>query len=154
MKHLIITIFIFNILLFSNILAAKEDQIKIESDKLFVSQNPSRSIFTGNVYAFDDEIKIWSDKMTITFFGPNNKIDTIEGEGNVKLIREKEEINADYVFYNLRKATIKAQENIIVKQGENIIIGDQLDVDLQNATSIIKSTKTNRVTAVISIENE
>ena len=154
MKQLIITIFVFTILLFSNNLSAEEDQIKIESDKLFVSQDPSRSVFIGDVYAFDDDIKIWSDKVTITFFGSNNKIDTIESEGNVKLIRGKEEINADYVFYDLRKSAIKAQGNIIAQQGENIIIGDQLDVDLLNATSIMKSTKKNRVTAVISKEND
>ena len=59
MKYFIIIISVFVTLITSNISYAEGNQIKIESDKLFVSQNPTKSIFTGNVYAHDAEIEIW-----------------------------------------------------------------------------------------------
>ena len=154
MKYFIIAISVSAALITTNISYAEDNQIKVESDKLFVSQNPTKSIFTGDVYAYDSEIKIWSDKVIITFYGPDNKIDTIEGVGKVKLIRGNEEIDADLIFYDLSKSSIKAKGNITAKQSGNIVIGDQLDIDLLNSTSIIKSRKSNRVKATIQKENE
>ena len=100
-KYLILIIATSLFSITASISYSKDRQIKVESDKLFVSQDPIKSIFSGDVYAYDSEIEIWSDKITITFYGPNNKIDTIEGEGKVKLIRDNQEINSDFVFYDL-----------------------------------------------------
>jgi len=154
MKFFIIIILTFAALIAPNISNAEDNQINIESDELIVDQNPTKSIFTGNVYAHDSEIKIWSDKIVVTFYGADNKIDTIEGQGRVKLIRGDEEIIADLIFYELRKSTIKARGNITANQSGNIIIGDQLNIDLINSTTIIKSLGSNRVKATILKKND
>ena len=51
------------VLLISCILAPNSYsyELKITSENLEVDRKNNKSIFSGNVYAFNDEIKIWSD---------------------------------------------------------------------------------------------
>ena len=58
-------------------------EIIIESDELFIADDPLINIFIGKVYAYDDEIKLWSDKVKIYYFGENNKIERIVSTGNL-----------------------------------------------------------------------
>ena len=64
-------------------------EIIIESDELFIADDPLINIFIGKVYAYDDEIKLWSDKVKIYYFGENNKIERIVSTGNSKMIWSK-----------------------------------------------------------------
>ena len=127
-----IALLFFIICLIASKSSAEENQVIIESNELFATQMPAKSIFNGDVYAYDNEIKLWADKVIVNFSDPNNRIDNIEGVGSVKLIRNNEEVSADKIFYN-----------------GNIIKGDELDMDLNNSTSIMRSSNNNRVNAII-----
>ena len=125
------------------------DEIFIESEKLIITNEPLTTTFVGNVYAFDDEIKLWSDKILILYTGIENQIDQIKSFGNTKLVRENQEIISENITYFVIDKKIYAKGDITLTQDENIMKGNELDVDLVYSTSIIKSSKNNKVTVKI-----
>tara|TARA_B100001093_G_C26540461_1_gene889991 strand:+ start:113 stop:562 length:450 start_codon:yes stop_codon:yes gene_type:complete len=135
--------FVLSILFFA--CSAYSEEIFIESEELLITNNPLITTFIENVYAFDKEIKMWSDKLVISYTESNNKINQIESFGNVKLIRENEEIKTDYILYKVIERKILASGNIILSQNGNTIRGNELTIDLENSTSIMKSKNQNRV---------
>jgi lipopolysaccharide transport protein LptA len=125
------------------------DEIFIESEKLIITNEPLTTTFVGNVYAFDDEIKLWSDKILILYTGIENQIDQIKSFGNTKLVRENQEIISENITYFVIDKKIYAKGDITLTQDENIMKGNELDVDLVDSTSIMKSSKNNKVTVKI-----
>jgi lipopolysaccharide transport protein LptA len=125
------------------------DEIFIESEKLIITNEPLTTTFVGNVYAFNDEIKLWSDKILILYTGIENQIDQIKSFGNTKLVRENQEIISENITYFVIDKKIYAKGDITLTQDENIMKGNELDVDLVDSTSIMKSSKNNKVTVKI-----
>ncbi len=125
------------------------DEILIESEELIITNEPLTTTFVGNVYAFDDEIKLWSDKILILYTEIENQIDQIKSFGNTKLVRENQEIISENITYFVIDKKIYAKGDITLTQGENIMKGNELNVDLVDSTSIMKSSKNNKVTVKI-----
>ena len=121
------------------------DEIFIESEKLIITNEPLTTTFVGNVYAFNDEIKLWSDKILILYTGIENQIDQIKSFGNTKLVRENQEIISENITYFVIDKKIYAKGDITLTQDENIMKGNELEVDLVDSTSIMKSSKNNKV---------
>ena len=125
------------------------DEIFIESEKLIITNEPLTTTFVGNVYAFNDEIKLWSDKILILYTGIENQIDQIKSFGNTKLVRENQEIISENITYFVIDKKIYAKGDITLTQDENIMKGNELEVDLVDSTSIMKSSNNNKVTVKI-----
>ncbi len=141
-------LFIF-ISLISFLKISYSNEILIESDKLVITNEPLTTTFIGNVYAFDDEIKLWSDKILILYTETENRIDQIKTFGNTKLVRENQEIISENITYFVIDKKIYANGDITLTQDENIMKGNELKVDLVDSTSIMKSSKNNKVTVKI-----
>ena len=113
--------------------------------------NERKSIFTGDVYAYNEDLKIWSDKMIINLKLEKNEIKEISASGNVKIIRlvEGSEIYGDNANYFIEEEIIIVTGNVVVEENGNKIMGNELVVDLKNSSSIMKGTNSNRVEAFI-----
>ncbi len=61
--------------------SANESGITIVSNKLNVEMNKRKSIFTGDVYAYNDILKVWSDEMTIKLKTEKDEIKEILANG-------------------------------------------------------------------------
>ena len=125
------------------------DEILIESEELIITNEPLTTTFIGNVYAFDNEIKLWSDKILILYTETESQIDQIKCFGNSKLVRENQEIISENITYFVIDKKIYAKGDIILTQDENVMKGNELSVDLVKSTSIMKSSKNNKVTVKI-----
>ena len=125
------------------------DEILIESEELIITNEPLTTTFIGNVYAFDNEIKLWSDKILILYTETESQIDQIKCFGNSKLVRENQEIISENITYFVIDKKIYAKGDIILTQGENVMKGNELSVDLVKSTSIMKSSQKNKVTVKI-----
>ena len=137
--------------LFAIIANAKE--IKITSDKLEIIRTDNISIFSGNVYAFEDNIKIWSDKLVVTSSEDEETIEEIDALNNVKILRDELSISGNKAKYNLNNNTLVVLGEVKVKQDKNIIFCDEIVVDLDNSSSIMKSDSIKRVEAIIISED-
>ena len=137
----------FSLVLFFKI--SYSNEILVESEELIITDEPLTTTFIGNVYAFDEEIKLWSDKVLILYTENNNQIDQIKSFGNTKLIKENQEIISENMTYFVIDKKIYAKGNITLTQDENVMRGDELNVDLVKSTSIMKSKVNEKVTVKI-----
>ena len=133
------------------LIVSYSDEILIESEKLVITNEPLTTTFIGDVYAFDNEIKLWSDKILILYTETESQIDQIKSFGNTRLVRENQEIISENITYFVIDKKIYANGNITLTQDENVMRGNELSVDLVKSTSIMKSSKNNKVTVKINI---
>ena len=146
---------LFLILLFSLIsFVSNAKQIEITSDKLEIMRTSNISTFSGNVYAFENSLKIWSDKLIVTSSEDGKKVDSIDAIGNVKILRDELSINGNIAKYNPNKNSLIVLGEVTVKQNGNIILCDEIVIDLENSSSIMKSVSSKRVEALIINENK
>ena len=145
-------IFYLLIFVFFNINAFSEENkktiINVEADQLITTQNPLKSEFIGNVYAFDHENFFWGDKMII-HYDANKKIKLINLEKNVTVKRINEEATGNFASYNPKKEIIEIIGDVVVYKDKNILYGDKLTIDLISSTSIIMSTGDKQVSVKI-----
>ena len=145
--------FIFLIFLFSTNANGKE--IKITSDKLEIMRIENISIFSGNVYAYESNLKIWSDKLVVISSKDEKTIEKIDAIYNVKILRDELSIYGNEAEYDLLKNTLIVQGNVKIEQNESIILCDEIVVDLNDSSSIMKSDATKRVKAfIISVDSD
>jgi len=137
------------IFLISFLKISYSDEIFIESEELKITNEPLTTTFIGNVYAFDNEIKLWSDKILILYTETESQIDQIKCFGNSKLVRENQEIISENITYFAIDKKIYAKGDITLTQDENVMKGNELNVDLVKSTSIMKSSQSNKVTVKI-----
>ena len=146
---------LFLILLFSLIsFVSNAKQIEITSDKLEIMRTSNISTFSGNVYAFENSLKIWSDKLIVTSSEDGKKVDSIDAISNVKILRDELSINGNIAKYNPNKNSLIVLGEVTVKQNGNIILCDEIVIDLENSSSIMKSASSKRVEALIINENK
>ena len=131
--------------------SANESGITIVSNKLNVEMNKRKSIFTGDVYAYNDILKVWSDELTIKLKTEKDEIKEILANGNVKIIRliEGSEIYGNSANYSLEEKTIIITGNVVVIENGNQVSGNELVVDLKSSSSIMVGSDSNRVEALI-----
>jgi lipopolysaccharide transport protein LptA len=152
-KKIIILIISISSFMISN-LYSEENEINIFSDNLKIDTDQRTSVFTGNVHAIDNALKLWSDKMVVSLRSDKDKIQEILASGNVKIIRlnEESEIYGDTARYFLEDEIIVVIGNVLVKENNNYIKGNKLTVELENSSSIMIGSNSNRVEALI-VEN-
>jgi lipopolysaccharide transport protein LptA len=131
--------------------SSNEDGITIVSNKLNVDMNKRKSIFKGDVHAYNETLKVWSDEMTIILKIEKDEINEILANGNVKIIRlvEGSEIYGDAANYSLEEEVIIITGNVVVIENGNKVSGSELVVDLKSSSSIMVGSDSKRVEALI-----
>ncbi len=129
-------------------------QIEITSDKLEILRTDNISIFSGNVYALEDNLEIWSEKLIVKSSQDQKRIKEVNARDNVKILREGLSIIGDQARYDPINNTLTVIGRVEVMQNENIIICDEIIVDLENSSSIMRSESTKRVEALIISEDK
>ncbi len=125
------------------------NELKITSQNLEVDRDKKISIFTGNVYAYNIDIQIWSEKLIVKFNENDNKIQLISAENEVKIVREGITATGNESEYNPNENTINMYGDVVVVENQNYIKSDELFLDLNNSTSIMRSITSKRVEAFI-----
>tara|TARA_S200000501_G_C20638170_1_gene661986 strand:- start:249 stop:710 length:462 start_codon:yes stop_codon:yes gene_type:complete len=145
-KNLIITICIFAIFINNNIFA---DEINIISEKLHVDRNKNISVFTGKVHAWNDNFEIWSEKLITEFNEGKKDVKKIIAKNQVKIIKDEMIITGSQGIYVPIENKINVIGKIMINNNGNIIYCDELTLDLENSVSIMKSSKSKKVEAII-----
>ncbi len=141
--------FIFPLLFFliSNTSYAK--QVNITSDKLEIVRTDNVSIFSGNVFAFEGDLKIWSGKLIVTSSDDEKTIQKIDAFIDIKIVRDELSIFGNEATYDPIANELIVIGDVKVAQNDNIVFCDELIVDLENSSSIMKSKSVKRVEAII-----
>ncbi len=142
------------LLFFSASFNANAKQIQIFSNKLEIMRTENISIFSGKVHAIQNNLKIWSDKLIVTSSQDEKIIKNIDALNNVKILTDELSINGNIAKYNPYNNILSVTGEVTVKQDGNIILCDEIVVDLENSSSIMKSEFTKRVEAIIITESK
>ena len=124
-------------------------ELEIQSDRLEVSSNNRVSIFLGNVYARDGVMQIWTEKLIVKLYDDTDSIEKIIAEKNVNIKNETITANSKKAIYYTKNEVLKLYGDVEVVENSNVLTGDEFILDLIKSTSIMKSSSSSRVKAVI-----
>jgi len=124
------------------------EPIKIEADTLEVQDDNRIAIFSGNVKAVQGKMTMRSKRLKVKYSGEQaagatkedksggTQITSITAEGKVLIESgDNQTATSDWAFFDVIKQTVTISGNVVLSQGENVIEGDKLVIDLKTSRS-------------------
>ena len=124
-------------------ITAKSDQpIDIEADKLEVLDAEKRAIFSGNVIAKQGGMTLRTRELSVDYTGSqglsgsNANITRIKATGKVLITTDNNQTaTSDWADFQVIEQVMTIGGNVVLSQGENVIKGDRLVIDLKTGRS-------------------
>ncbi|MBU4212926.1 MAG: LPS export ABC transporter periplasmic protein LptC [Verrucomicrobia bacterium] len=95
----------------------------ITSTQLSFDQQKRKAVFEENVVVTDREIKILSDRLEV-FFTEDNKVDRIEAEGHVTIIRNDLRATGDKASYDMKEGKMQLTGNPRIQRDQDTLTGE------------------------------
>jgi lipopolysaccharide export system protein LptA len=112
--------------------------VEISSDELSVDQSTGKAIFAGDVLIGQGALRLSANTVEVIYSsGDAGKIDELIANGNVTFVNGDEAIEAQKAIYDIDAATISLSGNVILTQGQNVLSGERMTVDLATGTGRI-----------------
>ena len=121
--------------------------IEITADTLEVRQSENLAIFRGDVDAIQGDMLLKAD-MLVVHYRENKQsadepgISQIDAEGNVFVSSPNETAQGARGIYDVDNKKIWLTGQVVLTQGDNIIQGEQLELDLVSGKSKVLSATT------------
>ena len=118
--------------------------IEIASDNLKVNQQKQLAVFTGNVEAKQGKMRLRAHELRVHYVsGSNNQnteqaISKINASGKVFFSTENETAQGNEGVYDVEHGMIFISGSVILTQGENVIRGEYLVLDLRTGENTMK----------------
>ncbi len=119
--------------------------IEITADRLEVVQPDRVATFTGNVDAVQGDMVLSADQLRVYYNGSGpdaapaavggGSIRRIEAEGNVFLSSPSQTAQGKTGVYDVASDQLTLQGGVVLTQGDDVIRGDRLEVDLASGHS-------------------
>ncbi|MGB3810627.1 MAG: lipopolysaccharide transport periplasmic protein LptA [Parvibaculum sp.] len=144
------------------------EPIEIEADSLEVEDKRQMATFIGNVLAVQGETKLRSDRLQANYApnanGERTQVREIYATGKVHVLsKDDQSADGDWARYVVADRTIVMGDNVVLRQGKNVIRGKKLFIDLNTGRSRVagsaeagttKPGATGRVKALFQPSNE
>jgi len=115
-----------------------EDPIQIEADRLEVRDPEKLAIYTGNVKVRQGgtpmdapELKVFYQQGGPEPGAPGSQVTRIEAGPNVLVSSDKQTASGNQAVLDMAQEVITISGNVILTQGENIVRGERLVVNLK-----------------------
>ncbi|MCR9242212.1 MAG: lipopolysaccharide transport periplasmic protein LptA [Rhodobiaceae bacterium] len=129
--------------------------IEIEADTLEVEQNAQTATFIGNVVAVQGAIRLRADRLIVTYAqkadsAPSSEdgaddgtggteITRIDAKSNVHVMSEDDQsASGDWALYMVADENITMGDTVVLRQGENVIRGQRLNIDLNSGQARVE----------------
>lgn len=129
--------------------------IEIEADTLEVEQNAQTATFIGNVVAVQGAIRLRSDRLIVTYAQKEDgasstgdgaddgtggtEITRIDAKANVHVMSEDDQsASGDWALYMVADEKITMGDAVVLRQGENVIRGQRLNIDLNTGQARVE----------------
>jgi lipopolysaccharide export system protein LptA len=124
--------------------------ITVKSNELAAENRGKTAIFTGKVVAKQGDVTIFCDKMTIFYGKTQGDVDTIEADGNVRIVQENRTGLSSHAIYESKQGKITLTGgNPKIMQGDDTVSGEIITYFIDEERSSVSSGTGGRVTAVI-----
>lgn len=128
---------------FTGFSTSSDQPIDIEADNLEVDDAVNTAIFRGNVKVKQGEMTLVTAVLTVTYTegedGGNQEISRMEASGSVVANSAGNSVTGDWASFEMATRIIVFGGNVVVSQGENVLSGDRLLVDLNTNTTQLES---------------
>jgi outer membrane protein assembly factor BamD len=122
----------------------KNQPIDITSDKVEARWKENLAIFKGNVIARQKDMVIYADSVEVVTNEDGKGIERVIAEGNVKIQQGLRVANCQKaVFHNLEQKLFLTGDPK-VSEGENIVLGDEIIVDIDKNRVEVKGGPSGR----------
>jgi lipopolysaccharide export system protein LptA len=151
---------------FGGLSQSSSDPIDIESDALVVHDKEKYATFRGNVKAVQgttmlrakelnvhyigggslapgakEETKVAEAKSGAAAKGEQAQISKIEAKGEVVITSDKDQTtSSDWALYDVAAQMVTVGGNVVLTQGQNVLKGDRLIIDLKTGESRFENT--------------
>lgn len=118
--------------------------IEITADTLEVRQSENLAIFRGQVDAVQGDMLLRADVLVVHYREERSDDDQlgvsrIDVDGNVFVSSPEETAQGESGVYDVDKAVINLHGDVVLTQGENIIKGDAVEMNLETGESRVIS---------------
>ena len=133
--------------------------IEISADTLEVRQSEHVAVFQGSVKAVQGDMVLSADMLTVHYRevqeGESNLgVSRIEAEGNVVVSSPQETARGRRGVYDMDRSRIELIGDVVLNQGNNVIAGETLTMDLASGVSRVVGGDSERVTGLFVPEDE
>lgn len=116
--------------------------VDIEADQMEILDQDKRAVFTGNVDAVRDDVTLKSDKLVADYVetakeggGKDTEVTFLEATGNVVIVTARQRITGAWAKMDVKANQVTIGGDVVVHQGQTVLRGQQLFVDLDKNTS-------------------
>lgn len=133
----------------------RNQPIKIDAASLEVRDKDKVATFSGNVQLVQGDTVLTCKTMAV-FYNTDAKTATskdgagqqnirrIEVNGDVVVTQKDQKATADKGFFDMKSNVITLVGNVVISQGQNVVKGDRLSVDLTTSVSRVECEKSSQ----------
>lgn len=145
---------------FAGLAADTADPIEIEADELEVRDRDGVAVFSGNVTVRQQKSALKTQRLTVHYLGggqrtallggasdgapggagASQEIARLEASGKVLVTSEGQAATGDSGVIDMQAREMVLAGNVTLTQGENVITGDRLVVDLKSGRATVESS--------------
>lgn len=140
----------------------RDKPVNIEADSLEVREKDKQATFTGAVKVVQGDTTLKS-RTLIVFYeeaakdgkkpaqntmpaaqpgpGGSRQISKLQAKGGVTVLQKDQTVTGGEALFDMKTNTVTLTGNVVLTQGENILRGDRLTVDLNSGVSRVEAGK-------------
>lgn len=126
-----------------------DEPIQIEADKLEVADSEGTAVFSGNVSVTQGTTLLKTDRLKVFYgrdsngrSGPGGNVRKIEAQGQVAVRSGDQVASAEKAEVDMESQIASLSGNVSVSQGNNIITGCTVTIDMKTNDIDVKPCKT------------
>lgn len=126
-----------------------DEPIQIEADKLEVADSEGTAVFSGNVAVTQGTTLLKTDRLKVYYgrdaqgqTGPGGNVRKIEAQGKVAVRSGDQVASAEQAEVDMESQIASLSGNVSVSQGNNIITGCTVTIDMKTNDIDVKPCKT------------
>jgi lipopolysaccharide export system protein LptA len=121
---------------------ATSKEVNIEADRMEIQQDNKTAIFSGNVDAKRNDVRLTTDKLVVYYEdvkqqdgSTKTEVSKLDAAGNVVIVTRSQRITGQAAKMDVKANTLTVTGNVKVVQGQTILQGPTLFVDLNTDKS-------------------
>ncbi|MFD1695622.1 lipopolysaccharide transport periplasmic protein LptA [Roseibium aestuarii] len=131
------------------------EPIQIEAESLEVQDKSNSATFTGNVVVSQGESQLKTQNLVVFYAGSaagnvQQSISRLEARGRVYISSKDQTATGDEASFDMdRQIMVMTGDKVVLSQGENVVVGNKLTVNLKTGKADLQAPSTGRVKVLI-----
>lgn len=120
--------------------------VEVNADNLTVNQTDGSAVFSGNVIVIQGDLRLTAGEITVIYAKGGKGIEKLIAKTDVLMVNATDAAEADEAVYSIEAGEVLMTGNVLLTQGQTIISGEKLTVDIANGTGRMEGRVTTTFT--------